>query len=132
VARDGRSEGEQADLSQSNLHGASLSGASLQWADLQGADLRQANLQGADLFSAELQGANLGRAKLQKASLNGANLKDANPFFANFRAAILANAKGLTRKQLDEACGDDETGLPDYLADYQMKPCPTPEPSPAN
>ncbi len=102
MARDGRSEGEQADLSQSNLHGASLSGASLQWADLQGADLRQANLKGA------------------------------NPIFANFRAAILANAKGLTRKQLDEACGDDETGLPDYLADYQMKPCPTPGQSPSN
>ena len=58
--------------------------------------------QGADLINANLQGANLARANLTKAT-------------------------GLTREQLDKACGDDKTKLPDYLADYQMKPCPTPE-----
>jgi hypothetical protein len=46
--------------------------------------------------------------------------------------ADLTEAKGLTREQLDEACGDDKTKLPDDLADYQMKPCPKPEQSPSN
>ncbi len=42
---------------------------------------------------------------------------------ADLRGANLTYAKNLTREQLDEACGDDETKLPDDLADYQMK-CP--------
>ncbi len=48
------------------------------------------------------------------------------------QGADLTYARNLTREQLDEACGDDETELPDYLADYQLKPCPKPEQSPAN
>ncbi len=76
----------------------------------------------ADLNGADLQGANLTGANLQGANLGGANLEGAD----------LTNAKYLTRRQLDDACGDEETTLPDYLADYQMKPCPTPEQSPAN
>ena len=86
------------------------------------AKLRDAKLQGADLGSAKLQGAVLFRAKLQGAKLHGANLQGTN----------LTKAKNLTREQLDEACGDDKTKLPDDLADYQMKPCPKPEQSPSN
>ena len=29
-----------------------------------------------------------------------------------------------TREQLDEACGNDKTKLPDDLAEYKMKACP--------
>ncbi len=46
--------------------------------------------------------------------------------FADLQGANLTKAKNLTREQLDKACGDDKTKLPDYLADYQMKPCPEP------
>ena len=63
-----------------------------------------------------------GRVPVRQADLIGANLQGADLAFAD-----LTQAKDLTREQLDEACGDDETTLPDYLADYQMKPCPTPE-----
>ncbi len=69
------------------------------------------------LYSANLQEADLGDANLQGADLAFADLTEAN---------------NLTREQLDEACGDDLTQLPKYLADYQMKPCPTPEQPPAN
>ncbi len=71
----------------------------------------------ADLSRTDLQGARLIGAKLQ-----GANLREAN----------LTKAKDLTREQLDEASGNNETRLPDYLADYQMKPCPEPTQSPSN
>ncbi len=71
----------------------------------------------ADLIRANLQEAYLRIAKLQGADLTGAKL---------------TKAKGLTREQLDEACGGDKTKLPDDLADYQMKPCPEPEQSPSN
>ena len=100
-------EGEQADLSRTDL----------QWANLQGVNLRDANLQEARLWRANLQGADLRRANLQGAKLFGANL---------------TKAIDLTREQLDEACGDDKTKLPDDLADYQMKACPKPEQSPSN
>ncbi len=59
---------------------------------------------------------------LVAANLQGANLRDAD----------LTKAKNLTRKQLDAACSDGRTKLPDDLADYQMKPCPTPAQSPSN
>ncbi len=100
-------EGKRADLSRTDL----------QDANLESAILREANLQGAILVGANLQEAYLTSAKLQGARLGGANL---------------TKAKKLTREQLDEACGDDKTKLPDDLADYQMKPCPTPEQSPSN
>ena len=109
-------------LVKADLSGAKLQGANLSFAKLQGADLSFARLQGANLDSANLQGANLSPAILQGANLDSANLQGAN----------LGSAQDLTREQLDEACGDDETTLPDYLGDYQMKPCPTPEQSPAN
>ncbi len=62
-----------------------------------------------------------------KADLGGANLQGANLGLAN-----LTEATNLTREQLDKACGDDRTTLPDYLADYQMKPCPKPAQPPSN
>ena len=138
-----------AGLREANLQGAYLGEAKLQAADLQranlqNADLRDANLQGADLRLANLQGVDLWRAKLQRAVLRGANLQGANLSFADLNGATLdfanlqgaklggANlegadlrfAKGLTQEQLDVACGDAETKLPDYLSDYKMNPCP--------
>ncbi len=56
-----------------------------------------------------------------------ANLRD-----ADLRGANLTYAKNLIREQLDEACGDDETTLPNYLADYKMKVCPKPAQPPSN
>ncbi len=85
--------------------------------DLRNADLRCADLRGADLRGANLRGANLQEANLPRAILQSANL---------------TKAKSLTREQLDEACGGDETKLPDDLADYQMKPCPMPAQPPSN
>ncbi len=96
--------------------------ADLSRTDLQGADLRDADLREADLRDANLQGADLRDADLRETSLAGANLQGTN----------LTKAKNLTREQLDKACGHGWTTLPDYLADYEMKPCPKPEQSPSN
>ena len=67
------------------------------------------------------------RPDLQRANLTGAKLQGAKLFGTNLTKAI-----DLTREQLDEACGDNKTTLPDYLADFQMKPCPTPAQPPSN
>ena len=73
----------------------------------------------ADLFNADLQGA----------KLRGANLQGARLFIANLQGAILVGADlqgvlNLTQEQLEKACGDKRTLLPDYLKGYKIKPCP--------
>ena len=67
-----------------------------------------ANLQNADLNLAELQGANFLGANFQGADLQGADLP---------------GARNLTQEQLDKACGDIRTLLPDYPKGYKIKPC---------
>lgn len=108
-----------------NLSGAELEGAILRFARLQRANLGAAwlqqaklggaNLQGADLHNASLQAADLRGAKLQNADLSGAKLRG-----AKLIGADLSDAIGLTQKQLDQACGDDLTKLPDNLT---IGPC---------
>ncbi len=121
-----------ADLQGANLIGANLQGANLIGANLQGADLDFAKLQKANLGGANLQGADLSGANLQGADLGGANLQGADLDGANLQGADLRGAQNLTSEQLDEACGEDKTKLPYYLADYQMQPCPEPKQSPSN
>jgi len=122
-------EGEKAALFQTDLQGVRLFGANLRkasvpYANLQGAQLDGANLQEADFEDANLKGAYLIDANLQGANLRGANLRGANLVGAMLQGAYLFGAQNLTQEQLDEACGDDKTKLPDDLADYQMKACP--------
>ena len=111
---------QEADLAFANLQGAVLAGANLQeanlaFANLQEADLDGANLQEANLISANLQEANLISANLQRANLRGANLQEAEFEFADLQGADFQNTEGLTQVQLDEACGDEETKLPEGL-----------------
>jgi hypothetical protein len=117
-----------ADLSGANLSGTDLSGANLRNADLSGASLTKANLSGAGLFGANLSatdlsgaslsnadlfGARLTKANLGNADLTGASLTKANLFGADLSGADLLGAGGLTQTQLDEACGDANTKLPE-------------------
>src|SRR5215471_11988433 len=95
-----------ANLSNTKLIGADLSDADLSRADLSDAKLSDAKLIGADLSDADLGGATLDRAQLGNADLTGANLSDATD---------------LTQTQLDVACGNANTKLPEGL----IKPCST-------
>jgi Pentapeptide repeats (8 copies) len=125
-----------ADLSGANLSGTDLSGSNLGNADLTGARLTKANLSSAELFGAnlsgtDLSGANLGnadlfgarlvKANLSNADLTGARLVKANLSGANLSGANLLGARGLTQTQLDEACGDANTKLPEGFT--PLKPC---------
>ena len=107
-------------LVRADLRGAKLQGADLFRANLRYAILDEAKLQGATLIYANLQGATLGIANLQEADLIGAKLQGAILFRANLqgadlRGANLTEVKELTQLQLDQACGDEETKLPDGL-----------------
>lgn len=112
-------------------------------------ELQRANFAGADLSSANLAKAELGRTNFQKANLSGVNFSLANLSRADltgattegalnfdkafmFRTRIegldLSSAKGLQQAQLDLACGDDSTKLPDGLAVPANWPCPSDQP----
>ena len=79
-------------------------------ADLSGVDLSGIDLSGIDLSGANLSGADLSDAYLSRAYLSGAKLRD------DYAAVI-----GLTQTQLDAACGDANTKLPEGL--MPPKPC---------
>jgi uncharacterized protein YjbI with pentapeptide repeats len=116
-----------------NLTGANLTGAKLGRIDLTGADLSGANLGLADLSGAylsgvNLSGANLSGVNLRGADLSGANLRNANLRDANLSGAYLiradlTGAKNLIQTQLNEACGNKETELPEGLG-LTVGPCP--------
>jgi hypothetical protein len=116
------------DLFRANLSGQwlrkeDLREANLQVADLSFAQLAGANLRGANLVGANLPGALLLRANLSGANLDGALLIGANLSRARLIDADLSGAKDLTQTQLDEACGNANTKLPDGLS--LLKPCST-------
>ena len=88
-----------------NLDGADFAGAKLvmmcmSYGDYRNASFRDANLSGANLAHASLTGADLTGARLTITSIKGADLH---------------LAKGLTQAQIDQACGDAETKLPEGL-----------------
>jgi uncharacterized protein YjbI with pentapeptide repeats len=98
-----------------NLVEAMLPDAQLQEAKLQEAYLGGAWLAGAKLQGAQLQKASLYKVDLQGADMTGANLQEAGIFEANLVGVDLSRTMGLTQAQLDEALGNQETQVPDYL-----------------
>ncbi len=99
-----------------------LAGADLSNQCLQGSDFEGADFDNAKLVLTCLSHANLKQASFRQADLSGANLFDTRLDGADFTGAVLsstslkgarmANAKGLTQTQLDQACGDGATKLP--------------------
>lgn len=128
-------EGQKADLCGAKLsHGkfkeAELTSAVFQMAMLAGADftgslLNKAQLQGANLSGvifrkAHLKGAELDHAMLhlavfQKTDLHKASLRHAMLYKTIFHGVDLTDVEGLTQSQINMACLDDETKLPQGL-----------------
>jgi uncharacterized protein YjbI with pentapeptide repeats len=106
-----------------NMHRAALGYGNLQHANLQHANLQHANLQHANLQHANLQEADLSEANFQGADLSEANFQGADLSEANFQGADLSEATGLTQDQINTACLDADTRLPEGLR--RPPPCPT-------
>ena len=105
-----------------DLANVSIPGANLDsHADLIGANLSGPDLSGASLGNADLFGARLVKANLSNADLTGARLTKANLSGTDLSGANLLGARGLTQTQLDEACGDANTKLPEGFT--PLKPC---------
>lgn len=107
---------------QTNLQGADLRSTQLQGANLQRANLQGANLQGANLREANLKKIELLDTNLQKVGFWGTDLSGANLQRANLREANLTETKGLTQDQVNTACVDESTKLPEGFT--RLSPCP--------
>jgi uncharacterized protein YjbI with pentapeptide repeats len=115
----------QAEFSYLDFSGRTFTGARLRQAQLDLSTMDRTNFSGADLsvanaFGARFTGANFTRANLENANfvgahLGGANLAGAKLNGAIFAGAELAEARGLTQAQLNTACGDSQTTLPQGL-----------------
>lgn len=105
-----RADLRRADLRRAILAGADLYGSSLLHADLGEALLVRADLRHADLENAQLGGADLRGAKLRSANLCGAGLDGAILFGVD-----LSEVRNLVQSQLEGACTDDATLLPEGL-----------------
>lgn len=95
----------QADLQLSTFDNWNFSGADLSITNMFGTRFNQSDFSGADLTRATLVGAYLGSSNLKGVNLTGANISGAN----------LSIVRGLTQPQLDRACGDNSTMLPEGL-----------------
>jgi hypothetical protein len=127
-----RADLPDADLRGANLIFARLNGADLSDADLRGADLRGAWLIGADLSYAKLRGADLGRPPRRESrqlfvpqSSPGnisrrTDLTSATLDYTRLQGVDLREVFGLTQAQLNAACVDDLTQLPNGL----IRPAP--------
>ena len=124
-----------ADFTAARLQGADLSGAYLRRARLAGIDARGshwraayldgASLSDADLADADLAGIHAYRIDLGSADLRYADARDASLSHANLANALttglrlegtyLRFSENLTQVQLDAACGDVATRLPQGL-----------------
>ncbi len=101
----------RADLNGAVLHRLFMGEVNLTRVHLVGADFRwaflsKANFIGADLRNADFTGARLTEASLSSADLTGTRLHDAD----------LSKAVGLQQDQIDGACGNRVTKLPEGLS----------------
>jgi uncharacterized protein YjbI with pentapeptide repeats len=104
------------------LEGANFSGAQLNDAQLQGANLSGANFTHAHLTGTALDDAMLHLAIFKKTHFNKkASLRHAMLYRAQFREVDLREVEGLTQSQINMACLDLHTKLPQGL--NRPEPC---------
>jgi uncharacterized protein YjbI with pentapeptide repeats len=115
----------QIDLSYQNISGRDFSGSRIRQSNFTVATADGARFRGANLSLANLFGMRAGRADFTNANLEGATLvgghfggarfDGAALAGANLSGAELADARGLTQQQLNTACGDGTTTLPNGM-----------------
>ncbi len=114
--------------------GANFASAELQRADFTSAELSNADFEKAELGRADFEGAVIGGAKFAFANMSRAHLSGATIdapvdftgaflFLTRLEGLDLSTATGLTQAQVDIACGDADTKLPQGLSAPASWPC---------
>tara|TARA_R110002072_G_scaffold49277_35_gene134088 strand:- start:10657 stop:11376 length:720 start_codon:yes stop_codon:yes gene_type:complete len=112
-----------ADMMKGELLRASFVGAKLAESDLSKAELGRANFARADLTGANISFSNLARADFRDSTLVGVNITGAYTYLTRLEGANLRDVTGLLQNQLDLACGDAATLLPQGLTRPAVWPC---------
>ena len=112
-----RIHGGIVDCAGCRLQGADLSNTCVKARDLHGADFDGAKatlmcMSYANFSNATFRGTDLSAANLAHADLDGADLTGARMDITSIKGTDLRQARGLTQKQLDQACGDADTRVP--------------------
>jgi uncharacterized protein YjbI with pentapeptide repeats len=95
---------------------------------LENADLSKAELGRAVFAEAAMNGADLSYSNVARANFSGAHLENvdftrAYTFLTRVEGVDLSKTVGLTQTQLELACGDSETQLPNKLERPTSWPC---------
>ncbi len=128
-------EAYRSDFSDANAENAKFNSAEMQRANFENAklvnaDFSKAELGRADFNGAVLTGTKFTKANLSRASFTGAkftgpiDFSDSFLLLARIEGLDLSAATGLDQKQIDIACGDDKTKLPQGLTKPATWPCP--------
>ena len=110
-------------LKKSELLRADFSGANLENADLSKAELGRAVFAEANLKGADLSYSNVARANFSEAQLKNVDLTRAYTYLTRIEGVDLSKTIGLTQEQLELACGDLHTQLPNGLEKPTSWPC---------
>ncbi len=102
-------------LSGSRLRQSDMSLATADYTNFSGADLSIANLAGIRATGANFSKANLAQASMVGGYYGGANFTGAVFHETDISGSEMKGARGLTQKQLNNACGDEATELPKGL-----------------
>lgn len=120
-----------ADFEKANLSEADMNSSTFEYARFLSATMTAANLVGSNLTSADFTSATLSRANLKsQVHLRQANFSNATLDGTDLRGADMRFSRGLTQSQIDLACLDVETKLPEPLKwNGRAEPCaPAPQP----
>jgi uncharacterized protein YjbI with pentapeptide repeats len=112
----------RADLTEGNFEGSSFERSILKATDAMDANFKGANFHGAYLTHGNFTDADFSNAKLTNTIFGQAILEDCEFEGANLSGANLSEVIGLNQGQLDQACGNEKTILPEGLS---IKSCPT-------
>ena len=129
-----RSVGSRTVFRQASLQGATFYKAEMPRADFSGAALNEVNFDHSDLGrskfdDADITGTRFEFAILARADLRGSRFEGpidftgAYFFLTRIEGVDLSAAQGLAQWQIDMACGDDDTRLPDGLGRPDSWPC---------
>jgi uncharacterized protein YjbI with pentapeptide repeats len=115
---------EGASFAAAELQRADFTNAALIGATFEKAELGRADFSGATLSNVSFAMANLSRAELEKSKVEGPlDFTGAFLFLTRLDGLDLSAAVGLQQAQVDQACGDDATVLPQGLAKPAAWPC---------
>jgi len=129
-----RVEAYRTDFSDLDAEAASFESAELQRSNFRNAKLSKANFTKSDLGRSQFDGAELGGSRFALANVSRTDFRGAifsapgdfdRAFFflARIEGVDLSAATGLVQWQVDMACGDDKTGLPEGLTKPPQWPC---------